>query len=163
MAHAKGVITDYIGTLVNARYYNMDASRKTLHKALAQAGVKTDMNKFLEAYAQAHEKYCVVRYKQLREVINAVWICEALNSLGCTVRPEDSRIRTALNEFFQKYLDSLELRPYAKKLIKRIKEHCKLGLISNFTFAPVVYVSLRKLGIIYCFDSITVSHENGWR
>jgi HAD superfamily hydrolase (TIGR01549 family) len=163
VAYTKAVITDYIGTLVNARYYNMDASRKTLHQALTNAGFETDLHEFLEAYTQAHEKYRTVRYEQLREVTNAVWVCEALNSLGCTVSTEDSRIIAALNVFFQKYLESLELRPYAKKLLKRIKECCKLGLISNFTYAPVIYASLRKIGINRYFDAVLVSHENGWR
>ena len=163
MAHAKAVITDYIGTLVNASYYNIDASRKTLHQALTNAGFKTDLPEFLEAYIQAHEKYRTVRYQQLREVTNAVWVCEALNSLGYTVNTADPRIKAALNVFFQKYLESLELRPYAKKLLKKIKECCRLGLISNFTYAPVIYSSLRKLGINHYFDTVLISHENGWR
>jgi hypothetical protein len=71
VAHAKAVITDYIGTLVNARYYTIDASRKTLHQALTNAGFKTNSAEFLEAYIQAHEKYRTVRYQQLREVTNA--------------------------------------------------------------------------------------------
>jgi len=44
-----------------------------------------------------------------------------------------------------------------------MKEHCKLGLVSNFTYAPVVYTSLRNLGINQFFDAVVVSHENGWR
>lgn len=163
MACAKAVLTDYIGTLVNARYYTMDASRKNLHQALTDAGFKTELAEFLEAYTQAHEKYRVVRYEQLREVTNAVWVCEALTSLGCNVNPEDSRIKAALNVFFQHYVESLELRPYAKKLLRRIKESCKLGLVSNFTYAPVIYASLRKLGINQFFDAVVVSEENGWR
>lgn len=163
MARAKAVLTDYIGTLVNARYYSIDASRKKLHKALTEAGFETGMAEFLEAYKEAHEKYRVVRYEQLREVTNAVWVCEALNNLGCSASADDSRIKTALNVFFQDYVDSLEVRPYAKKLIKRIKENCKLGLISNFTYAPVIYASLRKLGINQFFDAVLVSIENGWR
>jgi len=163
VARIKAVIMDYIGTLVNARYYDIDASRKKLHKALTDAGFETDLTEFLEAYTQAHEKYRVVRYKQLREVTNAVWVCEALNSLGCTVNPEDPRIKVALNVFFQNYLESLELRPYAEKLLTRIKEHCKLGLVSNFTYAPVIYASLRKLGINHHFNTVLVSHESGWR
>jgi HAD superfamily hydrolase (TIGR01549 family) len=163
VAHAKAVLTDYIGTLVNARYYNMDASRRTLHAALTDVGFETGLAEFLEAYTQAHEKYRVVRYEQLREVTNAVWVCEALSSLGCTVTPEDSRVKAALNVFFQKYLESLKLRPYAEKLIRTIKEHCKLGLVSNFTYAPLIYASLRKLGISQYFDAVLVSHENGWR
>jgi putative hydrolase of the HAD superfamily len=157
------VIADYIGTLVNANYYSMDASRRTLHEALTDVGFETGLEEFLEAYTQAHEKYRVVRYEQFREVTNAVWVCEALNSLGCTVSAEDARIKVALNVFFQKYVESLELRPYAEKLLKRIKEQCKLGLVSNFTYAPVVYASLRKLGINQFFDAVLVSDENGWR
>ena len=159
----KAVIVDYIGTLVNANYYNMDASQRTLHKALTDVGFETCLEEFLEAYTQAHEKYRVVRYEQFREVTNAVWVCEALNSLACTVCEEDTRIKVALNVFFQKYVESLELRPYAEKLLRRIKEHCKLGLVSNFTYAPVVYASLRKLGINQFFDAVLVSDENGWR
>jgi len=163
VARAKAVLTDYIGTLVNARSYSIDASRKKLHKALTEAGFKTGMAEFLEAYTEAHEKYRVVRYEQLREVTNAVWVCEALNKLGYNASADDSRIKTALNVFFQDYVDSLELRPYAKKLTKRMKENCKLGLVSNFTYAPVIYASLRKLGINHFFDAVLVSDENGWR
>ena len=163
MAHVKAVITDYIGTLVNASYYNMDDSQRTLHKALSDAGCETGLEEFLEAYTQAHEKYRVVRYEQFREVTNAVWVCEALNNLGCAMKPEDPRIKAALNTFFQRYVESLELRPCTKKLLTRIKERYKLGLVSNFTYAPVIYASLRKLGINQFFDAVVVSHENGWR
>lgn len=163
MTNAKAVITDYIGTLVSASYYNMDDSTRTLHKALSNAGFETVLEEFLEAYTQAHEKYRVVRYEQFREVTNAVWVCETLNNLGCTVNPKDSRVKAALNVFFQRYVDSLKLRPFTKKLLRRIKEQCKLGLVSNFTYAPVIYTSLRNLGINQFFDAVVVSHENGWR
>jgi HAD superfamily hydrolase (TIGR01549 family) len=163
VAHIKAVVTDYIGTLVNANYYNMDASQRTLHEALANAGLETGLEEFLEAYTHAHEKYRVVRYEQFREVTNSVWVCEALNSLGCSVNEADSRVKAALNVFFQRYVESLTLRPYAKKLLKRMKEHCKLGLVSNFTYAPVVYTSLSNLGINQFFDAVVVSHESGWR
>jgi putative hydrolase of the HAD superfamily len=159
----EAVITDYIGTLVNANYYDMEASQKTLYEALVDAGFEMGLEEFLEAYTKAHEKYRAVRYEQFREVTNAVWVCEALNNLGCAVSPDDSRVKAALNVFFQRYVESLELRPYAEKLLRRVKEHCKLGLVSNFTYAPVVYASLRNLGISKFFDAVVVSDENGWR
>ena len=163
MARVKAVVTDFIGTLVNANYYDMDTSRRTLHEALADAGLETGFAEFLEAYTQAHEKYRVVRYEEFREVTNTVWVCEALNNLGCAVDLDDARVKAALNVFFQRYVESLELRPCAKKLLKKIREHCKLGLVSNFTYAPVVYASLRNLEINQFFDAVVVSHENGWR
>jgi phosphoglycolate phosphatase-like HAD superfamily hydrolase len=81
----KAVIFDYIGTLVNCRNYSMDASKLKLYNALAAEGFDVGKDSFLEAYSLAHEKYRKVRYEQLREVTNAVWVAEALCNLGFTV------------------------------------------------------------------------------
>jgi len=159
----KAVVMDYIGTLTNARNYNLEISRVKLHQALSEAGFEISSISFHEAYAKAHEKYRLVRYEKLIEVTNAVWVCEALNSLGYDTTADDPRLKVALNVFFQDYVDSLELRPYAKKLLRMVAENCKLGLVSNFTYAPVVHASLRKLGINHFFNAILTSDEVGWR
>jgi putative hydrolase of the HAD superfamily len=96
-------------------------------------------------------------------VTNTVWVSEALNTLGYETNAENPRIKAALNIFFQDYVDSLKLRAYAKSLISRIAENCKLGLVSNFTYAPVIYASLRKLGINQFFNAVVVSEDAGWR
>ena len=163
MACVKAVIFDYVGTLVNCKNYTMEASREKLHTELANEGFDVAKDQFLEAYILAHEKYRKVRYEQLREVTNAVWVAEALCNLGFQVTADDYRIKAALNVFFEDYVDMLELREGAKKLIKQAKEQCKLALISNFTHAPVIYKSLRQLGINAFFDAVVVSEEVGWR
>jgi len=163
MPQIRAVITDYIGTLVNVRSYNLDASMNTLYDALLDVGFQCEKRQFLEAYKKAHEKYRVVRYGELREVTNAIWVSETLFDLGYKVHVEDSRMKEALNVFFQDFVDSLELRPCARVLLEKITETCKLGLVSNFTYAPVVYSSLRRLGISDFFNVIVVSEENGWR
>jgi HAD superfamily hydrolase (TIGR01549 family) len=141
----------------------MDASMTKLHLALAEAGFETDKQQFLDAYAKAHEKYRLIRYGELREVTNAVWVSETLRSLGHEANAQDPKMKAALNIFFQDYVDSLELRPNAELLLKKVKETCKLGLISNFTYAPVVHSSLRKLGASQYFNAILVSGDLGWR
>jgi putative hydrolase of the HAD superfamily len=163
MALAKALIADYIGTLANASCYSMADSMAKLHSALAEAGYRTEKTEFLRAYQIAHEKYRLVRYEELREVTNAVWVSETLCSLGFDVDVEDERMKFALNVFFQDFVDSLELRPCAERLLQKATENCKVGLISNFTYAPVVYASLRKLGIDRYFSTTIVSQENGWR
>jgi HAD superfamily hydrolase (TIGR01549 family) len=160
---AKAVIFDYIGTLVNCGNYTMDASREKLHMALVNEGFDVAKDKFLEAYIQAHEKYRKIRYEQLREVTNAVWVAEALCNLGFKVTADDHRIKAALSVFFKAYVDTFELRGGAKKLLKQAGQQCKVGLISNFTHAPVIYKSLRLLGINTFFNAVVVSEENGWR
>jgi HAD superfamily hydrolase (TIGR01549 family) len=160
---AKAILLDYIGTLVEPQNYSLQDSKTKLHEALCEAGLVTNKDQFMEAYAKAHEKYRVVRYEQLREVTNAIWVSETLNAVGCKTTVHDTKLKAALNVFFQDFIDSLKLRPYAKQLIKSASERCKIGLVSNFTYAPVIYASLRKLGIISYFSAIVVSEAVGWR
>ena len=134
-----------------------------LHRALVEAGFETEKEEFLRAYAVAHEKYRIIRYGELREVTNAIWVSETLRSLGFEINAENPKMTAALDSFFQDYIDSLELRPCAEKFLKRTAETCKLGLISNFTYAPVVHKSLRRLGISKYFEATVVSGDNWWR
>lgn len=159
----KAVIFDYIGTLVNCSGYNMADSENKLFTALKAEGFPIDKNAFLEAYNVSHQKYRKVRYEQYREVTNAVWVAEALCSLRIKVAPEDGRIKSALNVFFQDFIDTLELRAGAKKLLSKTQTFCKVGLISNFTHAPVIHKSLRKVGISDYFNAVVVSEDVGWR
>jgi len=159
----KAVIFDYIGTLVNCRNYSMDTSKLKLYNALVAEGFGVAEYKFTDAYSLAHEKYRKVRYEQLREVTNAVWVAEALCSLGFTVTEDDPRVKAALNVFFQDFIDTLELRGGAKKLLRQAQQQGKTALISNFTHAPVIYKSLKKIGISGFFNAVVVSEEVGWR
>jgi len=163
MPCAKAVVFDYIGTLVTCKGYSMESSRENLCKAILHEGFDVAKDKFLQAYLVAHEKYRIVRYEQLREVTNAVWVAEALRSLGFKVTKDDDRVKAALNVFFKIYIDTFKVRTGAKKLIEQAMRQCRVGLISNFTHAPVIYSSLRKLQLDNCFNTIVISEENGWR
>ncbi|MCL1978273.1 MAG: HAD family hydrolase [Candidatus Bathyarchaeota archaeon] len=163
MGQVKAVIFDYIGTIVNCIGYSMDASKMKLYTSLVEEGFRVTVDDFLEAYSRAHEKYRVIRYGEWREVTNAVWVAEALNEVGYKVDPDDAHIKVALNVFFKDFIDSLRLRVGAVKLFEQAISHGKVGLLSNFTYAPVVYFSLNKLGVSKYFDTVVVSEENGWR
>jgi HAD superfamily hydrolase (TIGR01549 family) len=134
-----------------------------LHEALVDVGFQCDRADFLVAYGKAHEKYRLIRYGILREITNAVWVSETLQSLGYDLGYEDPRMKTALNMFFQDYIDSLELRPFAEVFLKKTAQRYKTGLVSNFTYGPVVHNSLCRLGINRYFNAVVVSGENGWR
>ncbi|MBS7615741.1 HAD family hydrolase [Candidatus Bathyarchaeota archaeon] len=163
MPPIKAIIFDFIGTLVNVKGYNLEVSKMKLYKAIVDAGFKISHEAFLDAYTQAHEKYRAIRYQQLVEVTNAIWISEALNILGFKTSPEDSRIKTAVNLFFEDYVGSFRLRKCVKQTLKTFSENYKLGLISNFTYAPVIYAGLRKVGINNFFNAVLVSDAVGWR
>lgn len=159
----RAVIFDFIGTLVSVVGYSYEDSVRKLCESVVGAGFNVDSARFLEAYRKAHLKYREVRYGNLVEVTNAVWISEALNKLGYETTPEDERVKHAVNAFFQDYLASLKTRKCAKKTLKWVSARYKTGLISNFTYAPVIYAALRKLQLSGFFNVILVSHAVGWR
>ncbi|MEM3616580.1 MAG: HAD family hydrolase [Candidatus Bathyarchaeia archaeon] len=163
MPSIKAVMFDFIGTLVNVKGYNLENSKMKLYKAIVDTDFKVSRQDFLRAYSQAHEKYRVIRYQKLVEVTNAIWISEALNSLGFKTSPEDARIKTAVNIFFEDYLNSFRLRKCTKQTLEALFGDYKLGLVSNFTYAPVIYAGLRRVGISKFFDVILVSDAVGWR
>jgi len=154
---------DFIGTLASVEDYDMEASKQKLYEAIFDAGFKVGEKDFLKAYGEAHEKYRTVRYEELVEVTNAVWVSEALNRLGFKIGPEDMSLKAAINVFFVDYLESLRLNPCAKELLGEVSSACKVGLISNFTYAPVIYAAVRKLGIGRCLNAVLVSEDVGVR
>jgi len=163
LADIKAVVFDFIGTLTSVKNYSLEASTLKLHKAIVEAGFSVDEEDFLRAYSRAHEKYRLIRYEELVEVTNGVWISDALNCLGFKTGPADARVKTAVNVFFEDYLSSLELNPCARRMLVRLSKRYKLGLISNFTYAPVIYAALRKLGVNRFFSAVLVSEDVGWR
>jgi 2-haloacid dehalogenase len=159
----KAVIFDYIGTLVNCRGYSMTDSENNLYNSLVASGFSIEKHSFLDAYNVAHKKYRIVRYEHYQEVTNAVWVAEALTSLGYKVAPQDERIKAGLNVFFQDFINTLELREGAKEILTETAQQYRVGLLSNFTFGPVIHNSLIKVDINRFFNAIIVSEEIGWR
>jgi len=159
----KAVIFDFIGTLVRVVDYSYEGSVRKLCQSVVEAGFDVDSSVFLEVYRKAHLKYREIRYGDLVEVTNAVWISEALNNLGYKTALEDGRVKRVVNAFFQDYLESLKTRKCAKKVLIWASSRYKTGLISNFTYAPVIHAALRKLELNKFFNVILVSHEVGWR
>ncbi len=163
MTTMKAVIFDFIGTLTELVGYSLKKSEGKLFRSLVADGYSADDESFFNAYNKAYQKYHEIRYGQLVEVTNAIWISEALNYLGHAATPKDGRIKTAVNVFFEDYLAALKLRAFAKSMLQELSQNYKLGVISNFTYAPVIYAGLRKLGINSFFNAVLVSEAVGWR
>ena len=163
MTGVKAVIFDFIGTLTELIGYSLEDANNKLYRSLVSNGYNANQENFLEAYDKAHQKYHEIRYGQHVEVTNAVWVSEALNNLGYTTTLQDEEIKTAVNVFFEDYVRALKLRPFAKSILRRLSQNYELGLISNFTYAPVIFGGLRKLNINGFFDAVLVSEMVGWR
>jgi len=163
MAGIDAVIFDFIGTLTDLVGYSLEKSEEKLFRSLEAAGYAVSQKGFFEAYKQTHQKYRKIRYEKLVEVTNAVWVSEALNLLGYPATPEDEEVKAAVNVFFEDYVTALRLRVSTRSTLRKLSQSYKLGLVSNFTYAPTIYAALRKLKINDHFSTVIVSEEVGWR
>ncbi len=163
MVKFEAVVFDFIGTLTSVENYSLETSEEAMFKSLVSNGFTLDKVRFMNVYKVTYQKYHNIRYSQLVEVNNSVWISEALNIVNYRVKLKDTRVRNAIVAFFENYLDALMLQRSAILILQRLTGSYKIGLISNFTHAPLIYAGLRKLEIDNYFNAILVSDAIGWR
>lgn len=158
----KAVLFDCVGTL-----FRVEADHKLqlrlLHGRLTEAGFVSPYRAFLEAYEKAYAKHFKVRVEELREVSNSVWTAEALQTLGYQADPSDPEIRRAIEAYFKPYVEAVKPVACLRNVFESLKPAFKLGVVTNFTYAPAMRKILSKIGILGLLDTVTISHEVGWR
>ena len=159
----QAVIFDFIGTLTEVQDHSIEEFVKKTYESLIDDGFQIDRKGFMEVFYQIYQKYRRIRYEKLVEVSNCGWIAETLNQLGFAAKPDDGAVRKAVNIAFQSYFQSLKARHCATRTLKKLSGVYALGLVSNFTYAPVIYAGVRKLGFSLYFNSILISDDVGWR
>ncbi|UCH31944.1 MAG: HAD family hydrolase [Candidatus Bathyarchaeota archaeon] len=163
MTKIKAVLLDFIGTLTELVGYSLEKAEHKMLRTLIENGYNIDNKSFFDAYAKVHQKFYDIRYEQLIEVTNAIWISETMNNLGFDTEPEDEGIRKAVDVFFEDYLKALKLRPHVIPVLQKLSKGYKLGIVSNFTCASVIHAGLRELKIYDYFDVVLISDAVGWR
>ena len=159
----QAVIFDFFWTLSEVQEHTIEEFVKKTYESLVDDGFHLDRERFIEIFYQIYQKYRLIRYQKLVEVSNSVWIAETLNQLGFAAEPDDGAVRKAVNIAFQSYFQSLKARPCASRTLKRLSGGYALALVSNFTYAPVIYAGVRKLRFSLYFNCILVSDYVGWR
>ena len=157
-----GVLFDCVGTLfkVEADY---ELQLKLLHGKLVEAGFTSPYKDFLKAYGKAYAKYLKVRVEELREVTNSFWTAEALQMLGYEADPSDPEIERAVEAYFEPYIEVVKPVECLTEVFETLKPSYKLGVVTNFTYAPAMRRILSKIGILNMLDAVAISHEVGWR
>lgn len=58
---------------------------------------------------------------------------------------------------------ALHLPSAHRELVKRIKRHYPIGMITNFDHSPTVHRLLQREGLEGCFEPVVISADVGWR
>jgi len=158
----KAIGFDLVGTLCHAGTRE-DECIQELCSELARSGVNVPRQEFVEAYDRVALKYLEVRKATYKEVNNRIWIAEALSTFGLDIDENDWVARQAADAYFRPYIKSIQVPEYVSPILSEIRKWFKIGLITNFTYAPAARDILQRNGLAESFDSVVVSDEVGWR
>lgn len=154
---------DFFDTIVSKGKLSPKTTVTHLYKSLRRLGYRLPEQEFVRIYSDTYRRYLKVRVEKLREVGSNVWVSEALKSLGYRVEPDDPSVIKAVDEQYVPLIRSTRLMPDTLKTLRQISKSYKLGLITNFTYANVIYKILDKLELMNFFQTVQISHEVGYR
>ncbi|MBI2185365.1 MAG: HAD family hydrolase [Thaumarchaeota archaeon] len=159
---AKAVLFDLFGTLVS---YDLDNETpiRELFRSLSKVGLELQFEVFRNAYVEARRKYQAIRYEKLVEITNTVWLSDALENLGVKNKFSNTDLEKAIDDSFKPFCQSTELLAGSLESLKASSDRFKIGVVTNFTYAPVVHNVIKRLSIDSYFQTVAISDEIGYR
>jgi putative hydrolase of the HAD superfamily len=134
-----------------------------VHKAYCGIFGKKEFDVFYDAFSQSFNQVSIRRRADLREIVSQERfkiMLELLNHPAYEVT--DDAIEQITRAHMAQLRESFEVRPEVFKALEWAKSRYRVGMISNFGYAPALYDSLDHFGIRAAFDTVVVSAEVGW-
>ena len=163
MKNIKAIGFDLFDTLITVENFSLSKEVGRLADILSKSGFDINKPKFSSAYLESANQFVRIAKETGKETHNRYWICKALNKLGFSVLPDDSRINHSLDVYFQEFLHYAKLIPGTIEMLEQIKFKYYLGLLSNFTYPPAVRRIITNLNLESFFNTIIISGEIGYR
>lgn len=163
MKNIKAIGFDLFNTLIVAQKEALIHASDKLIASLLESGFDFEEKKFRDTYRQAALDHILAARKNGKETHNKFWICKTLQILGYDVTPEDPRISRAVTAYFSPFFEHCHLVPHTLEMLQKVSQHYSVGLLSNFTHAPVAKKLLKLLGLSEFFKVILISGELGYR
>lgn len=159
----KAIGFDLFDTLITVKSLGFREASERLMRSLREQGFHLEDDTFVPVYREVAGQIREAALKQGRETHNRFWISAALKRFGYVVEPDDSRIAAVVDAYFSAFLDHAVLLPETRETLTLLKEHYRLGLLSNFTHAPAVKTILDRLGLTPLLEVVLISGELGYR
>lgn len=163
MQHIAAIGFDMVNTLITLNYNILSSALKALMNSLEQSGFDIQESVFKETYKAEAVKCFRKAHQDHIEIHNSVWICNTLQTLGCDVRSDDSRILEAVDAYFSEFFTAAALIPGTEEILTKLHQRYALAILSNFTHAPFIRELIKRRNIAHFFDVVLVSGELGYR
>jgi len=161
----KAVIFDLGDTLVLTDRWDYDKCLKKLFKSLQHdnIAVSTSFEEFKRVYFEVRSQMYREHEESLKEIDFSLRIACTLEKLNYHVSFESPIVTRAVEAFFEVFFEDIRMESYVSQLLSELKKKYKLGLVSNFAYAPGFWKILERFSLTTIFDAVVVSGELGLR
>lgn len=163
METVKAIGFDLFNTLITADPGAIKEAWRRLNISLGENGIILEREPFKKAYQEAALRFINETKSNGKETHNRFWISAALSALGHEISPDDASISKAVEAYFSTFFDYCRPIPGTREMLEKLQGVFRMGILSNFTHAPVIKDLLERMGLGSFFDIVLVSGAIGFR
>lgn len=163
MKEIRAIGFDLFDTLIVTEHSAREYALERLVDILRGNGFAVEFDEFVDAYLAICRQHILQARLNNRETHNSYWIRDTLLRFGYDLPAEDPRISETIQVYFQEFINYTRLLPGTLEMLAELKPRYRLGLLSNFTYAPAVRNIINQLGLQPYLDVVLISGDTGHR
>jgi FMN phosphatase YigB (HAD superfamily) len=169
------IIFDLFDTIVNFNFNHLPAidlkglrSRTTsieVFEVFRQYYPEVEFEEFYDPFIESYHEFLEIKSIEFKEFPNRDRYILMLNKMGlASIDQKNSLIDKMVLAHMNGLASCVELPKENKRTLEYIKSReYRMGIVSNFDYAPTAYALLDKFEITNLFEEIIISEEVGWR
>lgn len=147
---------------VNGRTVRSTGGR--LHEVLARYAPEVGLEPFVEALFWSWQEAERVRSEAHREVGAPERFAMLFRRLGLeATRLAEEALPALLDTHMRELSRAVVVPPHHRRLLRGLRGHVRLGVVSNFDYTPTALGVLEREGLAEMMAAIVVSADVGWR
>ena len=161
----KAVVFDMGDTLILTDRWDYDKGLRRLLQSLQRDNVVASVpfKDFKQVYFEVRNQMYKESESSLEEVDFRFRVAETLKKFNYVLSHESAVVANAVEGFVDAFIEDSRMEDYVPSILDRLRERYKLGMVSNFAYAPGLRRALRHFHITPFFDAIVISGELGFR
>ena len=160
LVHVPGLITRFDEHLACLETFFQAMAGEPHHRFLWMNGI--DWPTFRLAYTAVAKEQLAWSSRTQREHRFQDRFKKTLHRAGLPGSPSEQELLSMVDNFADHVLANCRPVRGVDKVVPELARKCRLGIVSNYPYAPVVQKSLERFALAEYFSSIVVSGEVGW-
>lgn len=160
LVHFPGITTDEQSHLACLQELFDELSAERKRECFATLGL--DWGRFLPIYRAAGARQWAGSIETLREHRLQDRFSMVLRELGCACKHPEDELVAIVQAFARRLIARSRPVDGVFEVLEALRGRYRVGLVSNYPFAPLVVQSLEQFGILPYLETVVISGDVGW-